>query len=103
MVIPPFLLLRRYASVQHLHGLAAAPGDYIARLDVEQLVADGAVDVAFFFGPYHRNQAAFQFVFHRNTLLIFSFIIRKSKWSVNAGMGLGKDFPLPSFFGKYPL
>jgi hypothetical protein len=51
-------------SVQYLHDLAAAAGDYIARLNVHQLVADGTIDITFFFCPNDGVQAVFQFVFH---------------------------------------
>ena len=51
-------------SVQHLHGFAAAAGNYITGLHVQQLMADGAVDITFLFCPNHTVQTAFQFIFH---------------------------------------
>ena len=51
-------------SGQNLHDFSAAAGDYIARLHMQQLVADGAVDVTFLFCPNHTVQAALQFTFH---------------------------------------
>ena len=50
--------------IQNLHDLAAASGDHIALLHVHQLMADGAINVTFFFCPNHAVQAAFQFIFH---------------------------------------
>ena len=58
-----FLLPLR-VSVQNLHDFAAAAGDYIARLHVHQLVADGTADITFFFCPNDGVQAVFQFIFH---------------------------------------
>ena len=52
-------------SVQNLHGFSAAAGDYVACLHVEQLVADGAVDIAFLFCPNHAVQTTLEFVFHK--------------------------------------
>ena len=51
-------------SVQHLHDFSAAAGNYIAGLHMQQLVADGAVDITFFFRPHHAVQASLQFIFH---------------------------------------
>ena len=50
-------------SIQRLHHLAAAAGDHLAGLHMEDLVADGAVNIAFFFRPDHRAQAALKLVF----------------------------------------
>ena len=58
----PVFAVRR--SVPDLHGLAAAAGDDLARLHVQDLVADRAVDIAFLLCPDHGAQAGFQFVFH---------------------------------------
>ena len=44
-----------------LHYLATAPGDDLTGFDVQELMADGAVDITFFFCPLHGNQTAFQF------------------------------------------
>ncbi len=42
------------------HDLAAAAGDHITGLQMENFVTDGAVDIAFFLCPYYRDQS-----FHR--------------------------------------
>ena len=52
-------------SVQNLHGFSAAAGDHITGLYMEQLVSDGAVDIAFLFSPNHTVQTALEFIFHR--------------------------------------
>ena len=52
---------------QNLHRLAAAPGDDLTGLDMEQLMADGTVYIAFLFGPNYSAEGAFQFVFHKIT------------------------------------
>ena len=49
---------------QNFHRFSAAAGDHLTGLHMEQLVADGAVDIAFFLCPNHAVQAAFQFIFH---------------------------------------
>ena len=54
--------------IQNLHHFAAASGDHVALMHVHQLMADGAIDVAFFFCPNHAVQAEFQFVFHKSSL-----------------------------------
>ena len=59
----------RLISVQYLHGLSAASGDHITGLYVQKLVADGAVDITFFFCPNDGVQAAFQFIFHNYYLI----------------------------------
>ena len=51
--------------VQNLHGFSTAAGDHITGLYMEQLVTDGAVDIAFLFSPNHAVQAALEFAFHR--------------------------------------
>ena len=56
--------LRGSKLIQNLHNLAAASGDHIARLYMHQLMADGAINVTFFFCPNHTVQAKFQFIFH---------------------------------------
>ena len=55
--------------IQDPHGAAAAAGDGIARLQMQELAADVAVDITFLLGLDHGNQAAFQFIFHSNTSL----------------------------------
>ena len=52
--------------IHDLHGFAAAAGNDLAFLYMKRFVADGTVDIAFFFRPDHKAaQAAFQFVFHK--------------------------------------
>ena len=58
-----------FSLFHHLHDLAAAAGDHIPGLDMEQLVADGAVDIAFLLRPDNGIECTFQFVFHRVFLL----------------------------------
>ena len=50
--------------VHCFHHLAAAAGDDLSGFHVQQLVADGAVDIAFGFRPDYGGEGAFQFVFH---------------------------------------
>lgn len=59
-------LLHRSISFlfQNLHNFSAASGNHIAFAHMQQLVADGAVDVTFLFSPDHAVQASFQFIFH---------------------------------------
>ena len=46
--------------LHNLHHLAAAAGDHLARFHVQQLVADGAVDVTFLLRPDNKaTQAGF--------------------------------------------
>ena len=61
---------------KNLHRSSATAGDYIAWLDMQQLVADGTVDVTFFFCPNHAAEAAFEFVFHSIILIFFC----KNRW-----------------------
>ena len=56
-----------YRLFHYFHDLAAAAGDDLAGQDVEDLMADGTVDVTFFFCPDNGAQTAFQFVFHGNS------------------------------------
>ena len=56
--------IRYDRSAHYLHGLAAAPGDDLPGLDMEDLVADGAVDVAFLLCLYDKATAAFELIFH---------------------------------------
>jgi len=56
--------LRVVRFLHFLHHFSAAAGDHLASVDVENFVADGAVDIARFFCPYHFNESAFQF--HNN-------------------------------------
>ena len=51
-------------SVQHFHGLAAAAGDHLALLNVQQLVTDGTVDIALLLCPDHKAKTTFEFAFH---------------------------------------
>lgn len=54
--------------IHDLHDFAAATGDDMAFLYMEDFVANGAIDIAFFFCPDHKSaQAAFSFVFHKFT------------------------------------
>ena len=48
-------------SVHHFHDPAAAAGNHLAFLHVEDLVADLAVDIALFFRPGDGKCAFFQF------------------------------------------
>jgi hypothetical protein len=46
------------------HQFPAAAGDDLTFLQMQDFVADGAVDIAFLFRPDNGGKAAFQFVFH---------------------------------------
>ena len=70
--------------IQNLHDLAAASGDHIARLYMHQLMADGAINVTFFFCPNHTVQAKFQFIFH----CIFTFFELFGGFSVHIAVPL---------------
>ena len=54
-------------SVPDFHDTAAAPGNDLPFLDVQDLMADGTVDVTFLFCPDDSAQAGLQFIFHRCT------------------------------------
>ena len=49
----------------HFHDLAAATGNDLSFLYMENFMTDGAVNIPLFLCFYHRNQSAFQF--HRLT------------------------------------
>lgn len=58
--------IRFYGLAHDLHGFSAAAGDHLTLLNVQDLMADRTVDVAFFFGLHDETaQAAFGFVFHK--------------------------------------
>ncbi len=44
-----------------LHYLATAPGDDLTGFDVQELMADGAVDITVLFRPYYQRGKTFQF------------------------------------------
>ena len=50
-----------FASLHFFHHLAAAAGDDLAFLHMEDLVADGAINIAFFLCPHHSIKIASQF------------------------------------------
>ena len=81
-----------FSSVQYFHDLTAAAGDHLSGLDMQQLMADGAVDIAFLFRSDNGGKAAFQFVFHIVTSFFeiragvspcpFLYYIIHSPWSI---------------------
>ena len=50
-----------YYLFPDFHGFSAAAGDHIAGMQVEHLMADGAVHIALLFCPDHADESAFQF------------------------------------------
>ena len=56
-------------SVPDFHDSAAAPGDDLPFLDMQDFVADGTVHVTFFLRPDDGAGEGFQFIFHKGTSL----------------------------------
>ena len=47
--------------ILNFHQLSTAPGDHSPGFQVEQLMANGAVDITVLFCPYYRQQTFFEF------------------------------------------